>query len=247
MGVAAYKYFDDGGRVWQVYLPDDFASVLGYQAAAGTEAYLPFSLSPRFLTYVSRTTGQWASAVVGTRATFAAPPQAVSVGGTLYQLVSANGEAFGVIPGGNIQVIAGPQGQKGDAGTPAPTITTYSQTLGADVALTVANQVYIPLSQTVPAGTYLVLATIQCQNGASAGRFGSQLVKDSIGLVLASGSTYIATANQWLENNHNCIITLAASDTISLRGYFSATGANVRYTNGDSQAPATRLDLVKLL
>lgn len=118
MSIAAYKYEADNGFTYQVVLPDDLASELGYIPAAGDEVYLPAYIAPRFATYVSAVNGLDLSAIVTQRAVFALPPPTITLAGNAYQLIAQHGEKRVSAPLGSVITVAGPQGAPGPAGDP---------------------------------------------------------------------------------------------------------------------------------
>lgn len=53
MATGAYEYLSDDGTTYQVVLPSELASALGYVPATGFEPYVPSYLQMRYATYQS--------------------------------------------------------------------------------------------------------------------------------------------------------------------------------------------------
>lgn len=133
MTVAAYQYLSEDGTTYQVVLPSDFASVLGYVPATGLEAYLPAYISPRYATYQSMGAVLWANVVITRPFSLGSPPGQVSIGSIVYQKQSTYGEQRGAFLNPNVMLISGPQGPAGSAGAQGPAGTNGTNGTNADI------------------------------------------------------------------------------------------------------------------
>lgn len=244
MGMQMYRYQDDGGGSYQIMLDDTFATALGYQPPVESDgyAYIPAAISPRFVTYVSPGGLQFRDVVVTDPAIFVAPPNPITVEGTVWQIASANGESFMQLPGGNVRVISGPQG-------PAGQLAYLEDDMGSDTQLTPINtDKELARLSNIPAGQYIATANIQFQTGAAAalvtGRFNGSAYSafQNVG-----GSQYCATANQWYHMTFTTRIAMAAG-TNHLRLDAQSTVASAFARRGDATGTfvATGIFLVRI-
>jgi hypothetical protein len=145
---SAYQYQGDDRITYQVVLPDDFASSLGYIPALGTEPYLPVWISTRYATYGS-TSGLYLNVVVITTPFFTAnPPGFVTVSGITYALKGFYGEQRGTPLQPNLFTIAGPPGAPG-----APGAAGAPGAPGAPGAAGAAGAGFPWVAQSVASGT----------------------------------------------------------------------------------------------
>lgn len=245
MAVGYYRYYDDGGRVFGVALPSEFASALSYEAADGSETYLPQSISPRYATYVAPQSGLFRQVVVPRRETFIAPPNPVAADGETWNLVSLFGETFMLLPGGNVQVIAGPQGPKGDDGAPG-NLTFGSAVLGADMLLQNNTETTILTINGPATGTYLVTATVTVQQAATAGII-DLMLRSNHDLPIRPRSNVQAASQYVICTLTALLVDNQAPAQFWLSGRPSINNTRIVALNPDgSLVPATRLDWIKL-
>ena len=108
--IGAYQYLSDGGVIYQIALPSDFATAFNYVPAQGTEPYLPAYISPRFATYQTLNKLLWANVQITTPFNLTVPPQSVFFDGNQYFLGSTNGEQRNTTISANIVTVQGPPG-----------------------------------------------------------------------------------------------------------------------------------------
>lgn len=183
MAVAAYEYTDDGGSLWQVVLPTDFAASSNWLPAVGTEPYLPQWISPRYATYVCPSPALWVSVVQTRKTSSSAIAQNILVQGNLYKFQSFIGEVRNTLLSGNIITISGPQGPtglqgpQGTTGSTGPTgpagptgvVSFVTISLAADVAINTST--YSSLLAYAPGFTGLGRLACEIGFSGSAGAF----------------------------------------------------------------------------
>jgi hypothetical protein len=150
---AAYLYTTDAGLVYQVLLPTDFGTALGFPLATGAEPYLPSTVSPRFATFVSTSPQLWRPIVIPQLQLFTSLPAVINVGGNNYSLVSTVGETFLATQGGSLLVAAGPQGPPGPPGPPPP-LTLVRAGIGTPSGLALTTSVQQVCRVAVTPGTW---------------------------------------------------------------------------------------------
>lgn len=244
MAVAAYRYYDDGGREFQVVLPTDFALALSYQSADPDAPYLPPSVSPRYVAFVEPNAALFRQAVVSNRAQLATLPQQVIADGYTWQLVGFYGERFMSLPQGNIQVMAGPQGAPGAPGT----FSVQKSVPVADVAITASGTAtLITQLANVAIGNYFTIARFQFQSAAAASRWDATIDTSGMGNSGSGGGTvYGATANQYYSLTVTAMISIInAANTIGMFAQSTVTTSSVR-KNGAVWLEATSLIAFKL-
>lgn len=244
MGIGVYKYTDDGGRTFQVALPDEFAVALSYQAADPNDPYLPSSISPRWLSYIAVGKQLYRAVICPNRALFATPPQLITADGSTWNLASLVGEQFMSFPNGNVVVISGTQGPRGFDGAAA--LPRFSNTMSADVAINSAAAFSLIQITGLVAGTYLVNASVMFQSGAAAGRFDTVITSVTPGsLNWAYQSGDINGANDYINIASCAIVTLPAAGALILSGFSSITTGFAR-RNSPAGSPGTMLTAVKI-
>ena len=243
MSTGTYQYTDDGGRTYQIILPDDFATALGYQAANPADAYIPVGISPRFASYVTPGGRLFKEAVVTDPAVFASLPNPVTVDGDTYQLAAANGESFMQLPGGNLRVIAGPQGPQGEPG--AADLPYLGNWMGGSVALNNTGTEFTLCTLSLPSGVHLVNAWATFQAGAAAGRFDARILRFD-GNPFASSSVDVAGANDYANLAMTAVIPMVSGGDVSLRAMSSITSGFARPQNGQAVGFATGLLAVQI-
>lgn len=241
--VAVYKYTSDNGNTYQVYASDEFAIPLGYQAAAGTEPYLPTYIAPRYVALQHISLPLFATAFVMKPATISTlPSQIVNSEGT-WNVVGFVGEKRLADPSGLLLVAAGPQGPKGDAGANA-SISAAEQGLAADVTLG-TGPLYTSLCTTgaLAAGTYLVFVRLQLLT-VTAGRIDFEVTSSSGS---AAGGSETVPASTWRLSNCTGLITVPASGTITLRAISTVTNTVAKKTDATGSAShGTFIDYAKI-
>lgn len=239
MPSAAYKYVSDNGTTYQVVLPSDFATALGYAAAAGTEAYLPVYIAPRYATYVSAASQIQISVVITDRFTFSAPPPTVTVAGVNYSLAGAFGEKRTGLPLGQLITIAGPQGAQGPPGQDATFNYLYAEA-SQDTNLTANNAATILTLGTPAAGTWLFLSVTQYQLGTANARYTSTIFRNAGTTALFGVSVHKnLTNNEYSEVVTGGVAIMNGTDNVTLQALSNAAGTAVRYRPGTSNGRST--------
>lgn len=243
MPSAAYKYVSDNGTTYQVVLPSDFATALGYTAAAGTETYLPVYIAPRYATYVSAASQIQISVVITNRFTFSAPPPTVTVAGVNYSLAGAFGEKRTGLPLGQLITIAGPQGAQGPPGQDA-TITTLYNKATQDTALSNASLTSVVDLGVPAAGDWIFFGNVQFQCGSGQPTLSASIRRGASATVLGANSIM---PFQNVSNNYFNVATMAyaasmnGTDHVYLYAYCSTGSGSVRYRNAANEAYATQI------
>jgi len=242
VSIGLYKYYDDANREYQISLPDDFAVALSYEAADAADPYMPRSISPRYCAYWNESNNLYRAVVVPSKSDFLTPPQAVTVDSLVYVLSGFYGEQFQQLPGGNMVVLSGVQGEKGDSGVisatrVAPVADVPLSSIGADIELCRATN--------TPAGTYLVFGTVQFQTGAAAAEMTAKIAQSS-GVSVQSASIYGATASRFYPVTIFCSLTFPTSSNILFLYGNSTVASAFARRMGDTGYLATQMVLLKL-
>lgn len=219
--IGNYRYYANSGRTYQIALPSDFASALGYQAAVETDEYIPASLSPRYATYVSLIGEQWRPVVVCNPDVFRVPPNPVTVDGVNYRLTGLLGERFNLLPGGNLITIAGPQGPRGFTAELDYITAGQPSSVNPPVAGTFSDLFSFG---TVPAGTYLCLLSLTASPGGTVATASVQLYNatdaSAVGDTETNRLALINNNFQWCVFKE---LVLATAKSIKVRGTSSNT------------------------
>jgi hypothetical protein len=149
--LAAYEYYSDDGTTYQVMLDSDFAAVLSYVPATGSEPYLPSYISMRYATYKSAAGILLNAVYVTSPFNPVNPPTFFEVGGISYFFVSAYGEQRGFAQNPTIVTIAGPPGPPGSGGGGGVTSLTAGSGISVSAstgAVTLSNTGVLSLAPT---------------------------------------------------------------------------------------------------
>lgn len=243
MAIGLYKYYDDANREYQVSLPDEFASALSYEPADAADPYLPRSISPRYCAYWNQSHNLYRAVVIPSKSSFVAPPQTVTADGLEWLLSGFYGEQFQQLPGGNMVVLSGVQGEKGDPGQ----LDDSAVVLFTDVQLTPINTgKELCRFDNLPLGDYLIFANVQFQTGAAAAEMSLVVgTTGASGMQLNGASIYGATASRFYPASlaTRCTI-INASNSIILYGQSTVASAFVRKFT-DAGHIGTGLTIVK--
>lgn len=120
MPLGLYKYTTDGDAVFSIALPSELAAAFSYQAAAGSEPYLPAYIAARNAAYLCKPKLLYLSAVITEKFTGAVPPATVTIDGDTYELQSVQGEVRGSAARIPVITVSGPQGPQGPPGPAGP-------------------------------------------------------------------------------------------------------------------------------
>lgn len=237
MAIALYKYYDDANREYQVSLPDEFAVALSYEPAEATDPYLPRSISPRYCAYWNQSANLYRAVVIPNLSSFIAPPQTVTADGLDWILSGFYGEAFQQLPGGNMVVLSGVQGERG----PEFDMDWLGSNLNADVAINSINTDFELCSITpTVGGLYQIFGQIQLQTGAAATRWTGS-IKIAGSATLSTMSVHGATASSWYECFLHDLRTLSAGTAYALAVQATTNSTSARANSAVLGAAATFL------
>jgi hypothetical protein len=155
MSQSNYQYYADDGTLYQVTLPDDFATALGQTPAIGTEPYLDTTIHPRIANY--RTTNAlFRQAVITTTTAFNTLAPTLVVSGLLYNMVGTIAEQRSAYFNPALYAASGPPGQPGPAGF-TPVFSASAPT--GDITLPASGDA-LACSISLPAGKFLITANL---------------------------------------------------------------------------------------
>lgn len=235
VSLANYKYTSNAGTVYQVTVPDDFATALGMTLASGSEPYLSSAISPRYANYRSLTLGT-RSAIVQDTTTFASLPSTLTVGGAAYTFSSAVGESIPISTGPLLMAPQGPQGPQGAtgaAGTGLPLSYTNAG-INADVTMTSATTWYTAATITVTAATWLVFGRITFLNAGTI----TMRIRDNSSVIYASASQLQATASAYQAMSLFAVVVAGSGLTLTLEAQSNVAGDIIKHSDalGDGNA-----------
>lgn len=220
-------------------LPTDFATDFGYQAATGTETYLPPYVVPRIGTYIAPASLFAVQVVITRPDIFTHPPGEFTLSGNVMTLQSMRGESRIATPLLALQTVVGPQGVPGQDAT----FTTGQTNLtGSDVTLSTSGLTTVITTPTLAAGTYLVFGKIQCQANTSASTFRAAILGGTatpVAQLPSTAAAQIATLNIYGR------ITLSSSSTLVMQAGGSA-GTPKALVTGSSSGDNTLIFWLKV-
>ena len=244
MSIAAYEYVSNSGITYQVVLPSDVATALSYTAATGTEPYLPNYISPRYVNYVSANSNLWLSRIVTSPVVFAQLPPQITIGSINYSLTQATGEGQNALPGGNLIVIAGPQGPPGQ---PLAGIITQGY-LGSNVLCPGGTTTEVLSLTGLQAGTYIVQFDVTLYNSSgSALTLDVRASADLAGAVSVDATSCSISGGFFATASLTRTLAIAGpDDTVALQIAPAAT-VEAQAQSAESNPTATKYTLIQLL